>query len=1084
MSAVSACWRAEDARAIFVTEALEGDDAIFLSTHTPIEGFDVAGRDAAEFRGQDEHAVLETLSDPTREHAFCIIQGEPGSGKSHLIRWVSINWPIATDIKLLLRRADGSLEGALTQLRDRLPIEFAPLFDNLGQRQKASPQGRANIFLSTLANTLEPGHFDKALPDEGWCKQFAPADLLAHPRIRLSWKAPSRILDLLEGARGERNSATASFDLFDIQELAGLCVPLHGQASIVHCQDLIRRLERESDSIKAYRDQQWLADELAEEHGDQFPYSIALIKALNLRRNDAIQNVLGVSAQGLKTLFRQVREALADRGQRLVLLLEDITSWEGLDDSLIDVLVFNAAARGEASETPICPLISLVGVTPTYYDKLQTNYRQRITHEVHLGKSTDGLQDVATLRASETRRQFAVRYLSAVRAGPALLNDWLAEARSGRKVSPPNRCDVCPRQDKCFATFGEESGVGLFPFTVHAFNRFFEALKENDNGQTWKTPRGILQAILNPNLLQPESLAAGTYPGSFIESDAFRADRRSDLALVPRLEQIVDNQIVSSAERSRMRRMLAYWANPSRADTENIDGELAFAGASRSIFEAFGLLWIGGDAANISSAPVIVSQPITLPAPDEETQETEPVIAPRPGAPARPSRPVVIAPKPKRLMPNKNELEQLREQIRTWSTSGTIESGAKWNEILYVITEQVNPRAIPVTPPLFSKLITSEMVKLQGTTTRNLAYFTLPAESWVRNGLEAFVSLRLDTSMTLADADYNRRNLATMMRRLERSVASFIDGKVPKLADGTRWAPVKTFAQILLARAYLRGVTRADAPLADQIKALLSDEGLSEADFSARSTPWQEWLTATKDFHKRLRQELRAMVSLHLTDTGGGTGGGSALVDASDLAAAVVHFKESGSFDLVPEENSGLPEPYRKARELAQHWTEKRLQIERVEFSQLKGRSESVSGMLRGKDTATHLARLDRCITGIAEQLPSAAIAKVQAWRQALIRLRPKLDEGAGSRIEELIFSLEDGAFPTKPLMRLTWLAHQPARELEDILAALQAGERAVEDLRDHAGDCIREAGSGSLDDVHAVGRAIRSAVDNFKVGE
>ncbi|MDB5412534.1 MAG: hypothetical protein JWR10_869, partial [Rubritepida sp.] len=41
MRAVSACWRAEDARSIFVTEALEGDDAVFLATHTPIEGFHV-----------------------------------------------------------------------------------------------------------------------------------------------------------------------------------------------------------------------------------------------------------------------------------------------------------------------------------------------------------------------------------------------------------------------------------------------------------------------------------------------------------------------------------------------------------------------------------------------------------------------------------------------------------------------------------------------------------------------------------------------------------------------------------------------------------------------------------------------------------------------------------------------------------------------------------------------------------------------------------------------------------------------------------------------------------------------------------
>ncbi|MDB5414225.1 MAG: hypothetical protein JWR10_2560, partial [Rubritepida sp.] len=1047
----------------------------------------VAGRDAAEFRERDEYGVLETLADPTREHAFCVVQGEPGSGKSHLIRWIAVNWPVPTDIKLLLRRADGSLEGALSQLRDRLPSEFAPLFDNLGQRQKASSRGRANIFLSTLANTLEPGHFDKEQPDEDWCKRLAPAELLAHLSIKERWKAPSRILNLLEGAGGGRNSATASFDLFDIQELADLCPALRGQASIVSCQELVRRLERESNSIRNYRDQEWLADELASEHEDQFPTSIALIRALNLRRNDAIQNVLGVSAQGLKTLFRQVREALAERGQRLVLLLEDITSWEGLDDSLIDVLVFNAAARGEDDEKPICPLISVVGVTPAYYDKLQSNYRQRITHEVQLGQAIDGLQDVATLRGSETRRQFAVRYLSAVRAGPALLNEWFKKVRSGSDVSPPNLCEACPRQDKCFAVFGDVSGIGLFPFTEHAFDRFFEALKENDNGQTWKTPRGILQAILNPNLVQPESLGAGTYPTSFIEPDAFRADRRSDLALVPRLEQIVNNRIDAPAERSRMRRMLAYWANPNRADTENVAGDLTFAGASQSIFEAFGLPWIGGDATNTPAAPsgpVILPQPIITPAPTEEVEEPDPVAKLQLGSFARPARPAVRAPKPKRLMPNKNELEQLREEIRTWSTSGKIENSAKWNEILYLIVEQIDLRAIHVTPPLFKKVLTKEMVKLEGTTTRHLNYFVLPTELWVRNGLEAFVSLRQDTEMTLADAEYNRRNLTAMMRRLQRSVASFIDSKVPKLADGGRWAPVKTFAQILLARAYLRGAARADAPLVDQMRAVLSDEGLSETDFSARSMPWQEWLNATKGFHERLRLELRAMVSLRLGDAKEGMGGGSALVDASDLATAIVQFNESGKFDPIPEESAGLPELYRKARELAQHWTEKCFQIERVEHEQITGRSQSVSSLLRGRDIVTHVARLDTCISGIVGQLPSVAIAKVQNWKQTFVRLSPKLDEGAGARIEELILALEDEVLPVKLLPRLTWLAHQPVRDLQDVLTTLQAGERAVEELRDHARDCVWEAGTGSLEDVHAVGRAIRLAVIDFELEE
>ena len=1072
----SACWQSEDARAIFVTEALEGDDAIFLATHTPIDGFDVAGRDAGEFRGNDETAVIETLSDPTRRHAFCVVQGEPGSGKSHLIRWLSINWPHAKDIKLLLRRADGSLEGALRQLRDRLPSEFAPLFDNLGQRQRATLQGRANIFLSTLANTLEPGHFDTPLLDEAWCKQYVPAELLAHPTIRNNWKAPTRILNLLQGADGARNSATASFDLYDVEELAKLCPPPREDALLLRSQELVRRLKREAETIETFRGQDWLAEELAEEHVDKFPFCLALIKALNLRRNEAIQNVLGVSAQGLKMLFRQVREALAERNQRLVLLLEDITSWEGLDDSLIDVLVFNAEARGDADTKAVCPLISIVGVTPAYYDKLQGNYRQRITHEVRLGKAIDGLQDVATLRESKTRRQFAVRYLAAVRAGHATLNAWLLDMREGPYLPPPNPCDTCPRQENCFDIFGEESGIGLFPFTSQAFDRFFEALKENDNGQTWKTPRGILQAILNPNLLQPDSLADGTYPGAFIEPDAFRPDRRSNLVLAPRLAQIVDNRIDEAEERTRMRRMLAYWANPDRADTVAVGKDLSFAGTRRAVFEAFGLPWLGASEATSAAQPA-VAQPIFETPANPESADQEPIFPVRPAIPPkRPAQPSTGVARPRRLMPTRSELEVLREQIRSWTTNNSIENSNKWNDILYTLVTQIDPRNIGVTPPLFNKFITPEMVKLEGTTTRLLQYFILPAELWVRNGLEAFLSLRQDTGMTLADAEYSRRNLATMMRRLESSVATFLDGKIPKLPDGALWSPVATFAQILLARSYLRGETNVDAPIIDQMRVVLSDEGTSDTDFSARSTPWQDWLNATKSQHERLRNELRAMVSLHLSDNIGGTAGG-ALVDSSELVGAIVRFCENGKADPVPGENGGLPEPYRKAIELAQLWNEKRLHIERTEFEQINGRGQRLSALLRGNAIQVHLERLDHCISGIAQQLPGAAADRVTTWKRELQAKHQGIVVGAGERVEDLIIKLEDDDVPVRLLQRLAWLATQPARDLDEILNAAQTGERAIEELRNHARDCVREAGgSGSLQDVKSVGRTLQSA--------
>src|SRR3546814_3059013 len=99
---------------------------------------------------------------------------------SDLIRWLFVNWLQSDDIKLLLQRADGSLEGALRQLRERLPSELQDLFDKLGRRHRATEQGRANIFLANLANALDPGHFHPPLADDAWCPANRPAELVGH----------------------------------------------------------------------------------------------------------------------------------------------------------------------------------------------------------------------------------------------------------------------------------------------------------------------------------------------------------------------------------------------------------------------------------------------------------------------------------------------------------------------------------------------------------------------------------------------------------------------------------------------------------------------------------------------------------------------------------------------------------------------------------------------------------------------------------------------------------------------------------------------------------------------------------------
>jgi len=103
-----------------------------------------------------ETALLETLSAPATRHAFCVVEGEPGSGKSHLIRWLRVKWPYEEDLVLLIQRADGSLEGTLCQLQEKLPAEYQHLFEYVGRPQEITLAGRSRVFQGNRSTSAAP----------------------------------------------------------------------------------------------------------------------------------------------------------------------------------------------------------------------------------------------------------------------------------------------------------------------------------------------------------------------------------------------------------------------------------------------------------------------------------------------------------------------------------------------------------------------------------------------------------------------------------------------------------------------------------------------------------------------------------------------------------------------------------------------------------------------------------------------------------------------------------------------------------------------------------------------------------------
>src|SRR2546423_9077435 len=124
------CWT-PDAIRRSITSIAQLDDKLthyFLATHAPIDRISDETRKVTI----NEHEVFSRLLDPSRSDVLVVVHGEPGTGKSHLIRWLHLRCLYEQDqgrlhhIKpVLVERRTGSLKDALEQIIQQLPPEFA-----------------------------------------------------------------------------------------------------------------------------------------------------------------------------------------------------------------------------------------------------------------------------------------------------------------------------------------------------------------------------------------------------------------------------------------------------------------------------------------------------------------------------------------------------------------------------------------------------------------------------------------------------------------------------------------------------------------------------------------------------------------------------------------------------------------------------------------------------------------------------------------------------------------------------------------------------------------------------------------------
>jgi len=568
------CWDQNQVGRVINRQALNIDDDLFLATHTPFNYLEFANEQHA-LPDQTETALLADLQRSAREnrHAFVAIQGIPGTGKSNLIRWLYLRYISESDPServLLIQRADNSLRNTLLRVLEIFKAEGRFQHERqLIERANTQLEGRSLLesilssFHTIAIRVLEKQYLSGEQPASENIIENTPGFLLDQTvRAHLIKVRVEAIARQLVGAE-ERPDEMPEFEANDF-----------------HLDILSLRAVRASN-YAAVRN-------FAEELHDDESARRELADYLNRLMSDAIGSTLALTPADLKRMFAELRKELRSRGETLVLFIEDITAFSGLDAGLVDVLADEHGGRDD-----ICRLQSVIGITDYYYNvRFPDNMKDRLTLRVILPIPKANPSFLLDL---------AARHLNAMRVPPPELTRWAQDSASPDTL--PNACVTCPARPRCHPAFaavqvgGDDNQViGLFPFNEKALFTMYDRLPD-DQGQG-KTPRAFLRDILGFVLeTHGPAVLSGNFPpapdkvGSAFLSPTLRKPNQRDLlrALTPRDQRRIESLIV-------------FWGDGT-LDEHTVDGMKMISGLSPTVFEAFKLPAITGE---YSEAPAFI----------------------------------------------------------------------------------------------------------------------------------------------------------------------------------------------------------------------------------------------------------------------------------------------------------------------------------------------------------------------------------------------------------------------------------------------------------------------------------------------
>lgn len=862
------CWQPERISNVINKVAIAVDDAIFMATHTPFKTI----RDEKSKPGvTSEEELLAELwrCADNDQHAFIVVQGIPGTGKSHLIRWLQNRYQAKSskdEIVLLIKRANNSLRQTLLQILEKGIFEDEVFAVYKKKLEEATRHLSERGLEDTLINSLQVAHGEVDLPQDkrpsssiGKRLEYFLLDPLIRNELRSEDGAIKRITRHISGSRRDfQNDHPPTFFASDFD----------------FNLELRQRLQRSTDG---YRETKDLVNKLVNEK-----YRQDLADYLNELLEFAIGQATALTSDDFKRMFFDLRRELRKQGRSLILFIEDITAFTGLAAGLVDVL----AEEHREANPEFCRLTSVIGITDYFYNShFPDNMKDRVTHHLTLNVLTDqNRQESHLLRDPNALGDLTARYLNAIRLPAEKLDDWFKDGAEPDQL--PNHCAECPYRQPCHAAFGyvnvnnaqnKTAQLGLYPFNQQAIVTMYHNIEQKS-----RTPRTLLNSIVAYVLnSHGQLIERGLFPPPRIEiGNDFSAPNLREFAQRDLLNHLPKN------EQEQIESLAVFWGDRTLNKGHTPTGEPTIGGLTAGIYTAFSLPFIG-DGTEVAD---------TLPSVKPPSAE-EPV--PTPPAPSRLEPPAQTPQyeEPDPILIDIDNWISGHEQLRYYNDLATL--------LARFVKESIDWDAHSISPTLVTDRIRQRFFVIEGQAGRISQTYHLFFERSrsLAAALQALHQLnQKDRSLTPAQYGAYLLKLSTWLEETESQIVDFV--REPHLKTPSSIPSVKLLGQSALWLGCLSGDLSQEATspsvlfhsLISSCQAIKWADAIDQAQ-GVRGTKWTQ-LMARRQISENvalIRSELLEQVNCRQ-----GPRGDLKMLDAATLLDMLQEMK-STDWQLLPK---------------------------------------------------------------------------------------------------------------------------------------------------------------------------------------